>query len=328
MTVPVDIETAFAGFDLVCASRIVSVTALSPEDATDATGALTPVDYDVLHADAWCYKGAIPSGQFVLRIHQKDRAQGRPVVGGSYYLGYYKTAAGGVLVGDLTIDIPPLAFPAPHPSGSPGAVGLQQLQMDAMAIAQGPDLNLSRAALEFLTRFKHLDPSLQSALLELGNRQDPDTRLLSLIALFNVRGIPNRPALLHRLALLLNAPGMDPDIFPGMFEAESVIGKSTIADFAALKELVKCRYPMIRFAAIEAIREFRAPRTMPFLVELLDSPDVDVRYDALITLAEISGKGGDFEPLDAQFKANPAKYTALWKQWWRDDGSRRYAGVR
>lgn len=117
-------------------------------------------------------------------------------------------------------------------------------------------------------------------------------------------------------------------MFPGIGEMKSVIADSTIGDFQVLKELVRCPYPMIRSFAMDAIRKLRAPRTMSFLLEQMDSKDPEVQYTAVITLAEIADKGGEFGPAWDTFQSEPAKYIGLWKQWWREEGSRRFAGAR
>jgi hypothetical protein len=325
ISITMPVEDAFVHADLVCGSRIAAVTALSREDAIDATGALTPVDYEVLHTNAWCYKGSIDSGRFAIRVHQVNRAHGRPGGADTYVLGFFKRSEAGLLTPDTVGELN-LQFPQLPARSSQAGDGLKRLEEDALSLAKGPDTEQSRDGLEFLLKFRHLDPSLIAALVELGRSPDPDTRLLSIEALLKIKEVPDRRGLLHRFATLL-ATQADPDVFPGMSEIDSIIEESSIEDFGALKELVKCRYPTIRYLAMDAIRKLRAPRTMSFLVAQLDSPDRNVRYDALITLAEITDKGGDFGPTMATFEKDPAEYVNRWKQWWTEEGARRYAGA-
>lgn len=323
ITMPV--EDAFARADVVCGSRVAAVTALSREDAIDATGALAPVDYEVLHTDAWCYKGTIDSGRFVIRVHQDNRAHGRPGGVDTYVLGFFKRSEAGPLAPDTVGELY-LQFPQPPSRDNQTGDGLRRLEADALSLALSRNSEQSRDGLDFLLKFRHLDPSLMAAFVQLGHSRDPDTRLLSIEALLKIKDVPDRRGLLHRFATLLTTQA-DPDVFPGMSQIDSIIEESSIEDFGALKELVKCRYPMIRFLAMDAIRKLRAPRTMPFLVAQLDSSDRNVRYDALITLAEITDKGGDFGPTMATFEKDPAKYVNRWKQWWTEEGARRYAGA-
>jgi len=319
-----DIEGRFAASDLVCRGTVSAITALSREGATDATGKLTPVDYDISFSDASCYKGTVKSQRFVVRIRRHDQSQGRPGAVRTRELLFLKTSEGSVLepVEDGRSAI--LFWDLPRPS--PGTrSGIPQLQRDIASVAlDRRDLSRSKEALQLFLSFGHLDPDVRATLAQLQGSGDADTRLLCLEARLKTAGAGDHHALLRELAVALSARGGENP--PGMFEILDVIAqKSSFWDFEALKMLVRCPYPLLRSSAMDAIRSLRAPRTMPFLVEQLDSNDPDVQYDALITLAEITNKGGDFGPTMDTFEKQPEKHIALWKKWWQDEGARRYA---
>lgn len=67
---------------------------------------------------------------------------------------------------------------------------------------------------------------------------------------------------------------------------------------------------------MQALRAMRDPSNARILVERLDDPDSSIQYLAVITLAETFGKYGDYAPTMYLFDQDPARYIALWKQWW------------
>ncbi len=99
---------------------------------------------------------------------------------------------------------------------------------------------------------------------------------------------------------------------------ETVDNDTTVADLERLKQLSNFR--ILGFNAMVAIRRFHDPKTIPFLVAKLDSDDRDIQYEAVITLAEITGKEGDFAPGGGLFDQDPSKYKVLWKNWYKSQG--------
>lgn len=99
--------------------------------------------------------------------------------------------------------------------------------------------------------------------------------------------------------------------------------RTTAGDFPLLQELIRSSSDTIlRMSAMLALRRIRDPAFIPFLVEQLDSNDSIVQYEAVITLAEMTGLSGDYGPSMPRFDANPPKYRELWKQWWAEQQAR------
>jgi HEAT repeat protein len=89
-----------------------------------------------------------------------------------------------------------------------------------------------------------------------------------------------------------------------------------------LEALSGSRLNLIRSGAMGAIRRMAGPGTAPFLIQRLDYPDREVQYEAVITLAEIFKKGGEYGPDVPTFEKNPESYVAVWKRWWSEEGAR------
>jgi len=81
---------------------------------------------------------------------------------------------------------------------------------------------------------------------------------------------------------------------------------------------------MWHFAGIYGLRNLHNPKSVPVLIKALDDPDLLTEYEALITLAEITHKGGDYGPGLGPFRTNPEKYIGLWKEWWETEGRSEY----
>jgi hypothetical protein len=76
--------------------------------------------------------------------------------------------------------------------------------------------------------------------------------------------------------------------------------------------------------ALTALRKIRSPVVIPVLVSSLDDPDRLAAYIALITLAEMTKKGGEFGPGMGLYDQDPQRYIALWKHWWETEGRDEY----
>ena len=63
------------------------------------------------------------------------------------------------------------------------------------------------------------------------------------------------------------------------------------------------------------IRRIKDPNSVPFLLDQLDSADRDVAYQALITLAEMNHRGGEYGPSMPVFQEDLERYKNIWKRW-------------
>jgi len=88
-----------------------------------------------------------------------------------------------------------------------------------------------------------------------------------------------------------------------------------------LKSLSSSRFPTIRLGSVVALRGMKAPQAASTLAKRLDDSDSDIQFQAVLALAEIYGKTGEFHPTTPLFNSNPQHYTDLWKDWLQDSGT-------
>ena len=77
-------------------------------------------------------------------------------------------------------------------------------------------------------------------------------------------------------------------------------------------------------AAAVALRQLHDPATVPDLIAALDNADQDVRYQALMGLAELE-PAVEAGPSHKLYRSDEARYIGLWKQWWASSGRSRMA---
>jgi HEAT repeat protein len=90
------------------------------------------------------------------------------------------------------------------------------------------------------------------------------------------------------------------------------------SEIGSFEELAGSASGEVRHAALRAIRKIGDAGTTPFLIQELDSSDPICQYTALITLAEIHHKTGEYGPGLGSFESDKARYVKLWKEWFYD----------
>lgn len=92
----------------------------------------------------------------------------------------------------------------------------------------------------------------------------------------------------------------------------------------ALERLSHSHNPQLMQASVRALRALHSPSSAPRLVELLDSADRDVAYDAMAGLDMI--KNGEMSEIPSMtlFAKDSEKYIKQWKDWWQKAGKAKY----
>ena len=201
---------------------------------------------------------------------------------------------------------------------SPDGVGLTKLQSALVKVIRQNDRNDQIRALRLLEGLNAFRPDTVSALNSLTNSPDPEIALSSIAVLLKTK-TPESVEILRRYLETYSG-----DARPvALLSIGSELGQVRDAGaLSAVEALSGSKYLSIKFGAIDALRTMRSPSSAPVLIQRLDDSNNDIRYFALITLAEIFGKSGDYAPLMRQFHENPEKHVALWKDWWSQTGSR------
>ncbi|MGB8475634.1 MAG: HEAT repeat domain-containing protein [Candidatus Acidiferrum sp.] len=190
--------------------------------------------------------------------------------------------------------------------------GLDGLKSALTTILQLGDADDQINAMRLLGGFTRLDTKTLTIVSALSSSSNPGIALTALGNLLKT-GKPDSVAKFRRYIDAFN--GNQPPI--GLIVAAGELGLVTDARaLPDLESLSGSRFLSIRIAAMDAIRHIASPKSAPVLVQRLDDPSRVVQYSALITLAEIFGKGGDYGPSAELFDKNPQQYIRRWKDWW------------
>jgi HEAT repeat protein len=216
-----------------------------------------------------------------------------------------------------------------RPLTPPTETGLSLLQRDIARALKGSDLNSLRRALAMLSEFDVLDAETFRDLTAIKDQPDADSKILRLIALAKFNRAAKTPesvaagSILRELGYALKARGDSPP--PNVAQvAFAIANDGTVSDLSALEDITTSPIPYIRRSAMRGIRKLGTPKSVPFLVAQMRSADIEVKYLAVITLAEIVSKNGQFAPAMDLFERDPERYTALWAAWWTTDGAKYY----
>jgi len=72
-------------------------------------------------------------------------------------------------------------------------------------------------------------------------------------------------------------------------------------------------------AAASALRQLHHPAAIPDLIEMLNNADLEVRYQAVMGLAELE-PGVEAGPAFEVYRSDESRYLERWKQWWESSG--------
>ena len=109
----------------------------------------------------------------------------------------------------------------------------------------------------------------------------------------------------------------------------------TIRDPNAVPELhalLKHQNPLVRREVARGLRQIKSQSSIPFFVDGLDDSNVNVRYQCMMGLAEMIGKGkgwkvGNWGPSYRLFLQGQSKYILFWKNWWEEKGKARFGDI-
>ncbi len=309
----------FATADLVCVGEFFTPRSIGRQKV-EISG-LTPVD--VIHQRApfsanRCYKGRAP---FDLSIaydtHEPSRGWADPGIPvGSETLVFMRRASNG----SYGFSSPYFAMwhVAVHASAAPDEGGIEQLERDLSSGLAGKRPNEDALAnLVALVAFDHVSPETLRATRPF--EESPITReaiaaLLVRIKSGDSSGVGALSAYLDRNTAVLNAQLIQEFVFYPL----ELVGDP--AARAALESLGHSQFLWVSLSALEGVRHLHDPKSIPDLIKHLDDADSTLRYVALITLAEITGKYGEYAPSMKVFDENPARFITLWKIWWDATG--------
>jgi hypothetical protein len=288
--------------------------------AREVDGKLTPTDCSHLVRIKAVYKGLAPGDTITIRENRVDPLRGTSMSDGHEYLLFLRKEEGKSHLGlvetpGAIVPLEGLAYTGESRSGMEG------FQLDTLDAAREPG-HLA-AALSIVLQCDHVGTSALERVQEarVGNTEE---NLLKLAILS--RSAPSRylTELADALAAWIEAnpvSGQAPPTLvpPGMLIiGETLASLTSTAEIPTLERIAQSNQPFLCASAMQGIRRLKDPGSVPFLVSQLDSADRSVRYLAVITLAEISGKSGEFGPGKLMFDKDEKSHIELWKNWWNE----------
>jgi hypothetical protein len=202
----------------------------------------------------------------------------------------------------------------------PGEQGLKKLQAALAAVLQSPTRDDRMRAMQLLEGFDQIAPDTSPTLVSLSRSPDPEVALSAFAVLLKIKGPDDTIGVqvLTDLKAYLDthAAVSESEVLVNIGSELGQIGNEKA--LPALESLAGSRYFPIRFGAMSAIRHIRSPQSAAVLIQHLDDADHNIRYVAVIALAEIFQKYGDYAPGMGLFDKNPEKYVQLWKEWYRN----------
>lgn len=313
-------EDRFSEADIVC--RCVVQTVLK-EDPSRNSAPAQGVDYRVAADALSLFKGPAGVSRLTVEFRGRDPDWGAPLQANRSYVLFLKSIAHGRYeliapegsVIDLTrSEVANLNFAGPSALEA-------SIRGELRASNNGPAV---RDLLLMLLQFRDLSQETLYSVDQLNlGALSPVADLLRLEVLAD-KGSPSGPFISQLIAALLKQQAKNPtenlpdsiggDGFSKIFD--TIAARSTQKDLQNLRLLGDCPANSLRLSAMFATRRLRDTSSVPFLIHKLDDSDRLVQYEAVITLAEITGKSGDFGPGMGPFEQNPEKYVWLWKDWW------------
>lgn len=323
------IESRFDTADLVCRVSVLASTPVSRVGAQDENGKLKPVDYLVRFSADRCYKGEPSSREIIIQISNLSLMNGVPFGGGGYVVAFLNGLGNPYTYRDLNESFIQ-SWPMETPAG-PVTKGISQLEADILKVLTGNDPTRSKEALNILLFFSHLSPGAESSLHQFKASSDEELRIRSLeaqvlasAALDEASLVRRRDAIREYAAALRGSAQLTRPVGEAVGRVLST--EANLADLDMLEDIATTSpNPSLRLYSMLGIRRLATSQTLPFLINQLDASDTTVQFQAIMTLAEITGKTGEYGPGMNLFENNPAKYTSIWKKWWITDRINRNA---
>jgi hypothetical protein len=320
---PKPFEDRFADSDLVCQCVLHNLRYVNRGALTN--GKVSPANYEATLVVKRLYKGDLQHSDLVVRFSNWDPACGEPLLPSISYLMFLRRGS------QNTYDLAEpegsiVVFSPPPETTNQMLKGAEELQAEIVQTLMNSRNNTARrGALMLLLQFKLLMPKTIASLEETSRSQITDVAVISLEIL--CRASANPDSYLPQLISILQGYQTSAPPLLDMI-GDTVATVSTANDLGGLEKLGDSSIPFLRQSAMLGIRRIKDPASVPFLINKLDSDDHDVQYEAVITLAEMTGRSGDYGPGLGPFDNNPYKYIQIWKTWWEREGKLQYSEPR
>lgn len=313
------ITQQFAAADVVAVGRCSGFRLRDPKQPVERDGHLVPVDYVAEYSLFSVYKG--PANMKVaVFFPERNPEWGPPACLDADVLLFLNQSGDGFTLADASFGV--RYFPGEPAHTGHLTAGLSQLETDIAAFLSTGDPAKAATAVNLLGDFDQLSDATISVLERAATKLDPNASALRLVMLARHNPEKYFDDLMRHAADVATA---DQPMIAVRF-CEAVERAANPEHVEALEAVVKggAVESPVRVCSMSAIRRMKVPGTVPFLIREIDAPDLDVAYLAVIALADITDKNGDFGPGMSLFRKNPDKYRAVWREWWHETGSRQF----
>jgi hypothetical protein len=315
------INDEFKGSDVVAVARCTSVMQRDPGQPVAQNGRLTPIDYVVRYSILRTYKGPQSLAELSVLYPKRNPEWGPPACMGVALLFLSAQDSSMYALADPTFGIRYFPFPT---VGSAGPAGLEQLESDCLGFAMSSKVAEVRIALSLLNDFDRLSKATVDAVSSAPLRvDDPDAAVLRLLIL--ARSRPN-PYFEDFVREIQSRAKLDP--LTSIRACEVLEHGRDAKELPALERVVDGLPPgdpfRLRECAMNGIHSVKSGNAVRFLIKHVQDTDLTVSHLAIITLAEITEKAGEYGPGMDLFERAPDRYRKLWLDWWEQSGSRQY----
>jgi hypothetical protein len=150
-----------------------------------------------------------------------------------------------------------------------------------------------------------------SSLREVAKDSDRSVSLTAVAALLGVGSVDVLP--LAEQALLTDQ-GVSSEVLHNI-RVGLASGSFGEASLPYLSNLLTAADVATRRSVARSVRAMRLPAAIDTLAKALDDQDIDVRYAAVMGLAELAGANNEWAPSMPVFAADPVRYTSHWREW-------------
>lgn len=312
---PPTFDERFKEAAIVCRCRVLNEMEARVHDGSDAKG--DPLNRDVIVSFENFYKGGLAKDSRTLVAEVAAPVSGQsPLRADNTYVLFLSptpTVNHYKLSNVQGSSVPLLGASS---STLTSMTGVRGLERDLGSLLESSPTEPNK--LYFLGLIADLASPGQETIAALDGLADNTSRTVSTMALsILVRYRPEKYMHLFLIRVADLGRSMPPNIDS---IGETVASLPTNTSIEDVEHVATSSNSYLRRSAMLNIRRNASANAVPFLISQLSSTDQDVQYLAVITLAELNHKTGDYAPDRPSFGEKPDVYVELWRRWGLSNG--------
>jgi hypothetical protein len=310
---PLDIPSLTESADIVCKGEVVC---LYDEGEVQYLAGNEPITFKqkvaVFHVDR-IYKGTISMTNIEIEFLQSDFPSSLESLNrGECVLIFLVSKNARYQFVNLTMSKMPISC-EPVPTLKGRASPLVRIRKALIKSLTDANQDIVLAAIEQLGNLKSKETV--ASLQPFETSQDPIIRCATIAALLKFGDMAYISVAVRFLGDAPDMPGME-RVKSYIYGAIAELSNPSLMD--SLTPLLQYNDMQLRYAAIRALRNIRSRSTIPFLIKALDDDYLDVRYQAMMALAEVTQHPEWCTTIDV-FRHDETKYISKWKAWFAQE---------